>query len=212
MNRSGLLTLMQWLSPSFPVGSYAYSQGMEAAIARGLIPDAGATRAWIAAVLAEGSGFADTVLLCHAMAPDADLAALAELALALAPGRERHDETRDLGAAFTRIANSLTAANRPPLPYPVAVGAAAGGLGLETADVAPLFLASVAANLVQVAVRFIPLGQTEGQQVLADLHPLIERVAASALETGLDQIGNAALRADLASLWHETMDVRIYRT
>ena len=212
MNRSGLLSLMQWLSPSFPVGSYAYSQGMEAAVDRGLIPDAAATERWLAAVLTEGSGFADTVLMCHAMVPNADLAALSDLVLALAPGRERDQESRELGAAFTRIANSLTLQDRPALPYPVAVGAAAGTLGLTAAGVAPLFLASIAANMVQVAVRFIPLGQTEGQQVLANLHPLIERVAAAASETGLDQIGNAALRADLASLWHETMDVRIFRT
>lgn len=212
MNRSGLLSLMQWLSPSFPVGSYAYSHGMEAAVDRGLIPDAAATERWLAAVLAEGSGFADTVLMCHAMVPNADLAALSDLALALAPGRERDQESRELGAAFTRIANILTLQDRPALPYPVAVGAAAGTLGLTAAGVAPLFLASIAANMVQVAVRFIPLGQTEGQQVLANLHPLIERVAAAASKTGLDQIGNAALRADLASLWHETMDVRIFRT
>lgn len=212
MNHAGLLSLVQWLSPSFPVGSYAYSQGMEAAIDRGLIPDAAALQHWLAAVLAEGAGAADTVLMCHAMRPEADLAALSDLALALAPGRERYEESRELGAAFTRIANSLTRQDRPPLSYPVAVGAAAGGLGLAAADVAPLFLASIAANLVQVAVRFIPLGQTEGQQVLANLHPLIEQVATAAPETGLDQIGTAALRADLASLWHETMDVRIFRT
>lgn len=212
MNQAGLLSLVQWLSPSFPVGSYAYSQGMEAAIDRGLIPDAAALQHWLAAVLAEGAGAADTVLMCHAMRPEADLAALSDLALALAPGRERYEESRELGAAFTRIANSLTRQDRPPLSYPVAVGAAAGGLGLAAADVAPLFLASIAANLVQVAVRFIPLGQTEGQQVLANLHPLINRVAAAAPETGLDQIGTAALRADLTSLWHETMDVRIFRT
>ena len=212
MKRTGLLSLVQWLSPAFPVGSYAYSQGMEAAITKGLIPDAQALEQWLAAVLAQGSGFADTVLLCHAMVPGADLTGLSDHALALAPGRERHQESRDLGAAFARITNSLLRQDSPPLAYPVAVGAAAGGLGLAIADVAPLFLASIAANLVQVAVRFIPLGQTEGQQVLANLHPLIEQVAVAATETGLDQIGSAALRADLASLWHETMDVRIFRT
>lgn len=116
MNGSGLLALMQWLSPSFPVGSYAYSQGMEAAVDRGLIPDTAATERWLAALLAEGSGFADTVLMCHAMAPAADLAALSDLALALAPGRERYEESRDLGAAFTRIANSLLHHDRPAMP------------------------------------------------------------------------------------------------
>ena len=86
---------------------------MAAALDRGLIPGAGTTERWLAALRAQGSGFTDTVLMCHAMAPAADLAALSDLALA--PGRERYQESRDLGAAFTRIANSLLHQDRPAM-------------------------------------------------------------------------------------------------
>jgi urease accessory protein len=65
---------------------------------------------------------------------------------------------------------------------------------------------------VQAAVRFVPLGQTEGQAVLAALHPMILQVAAGAVQAGIDQIGSGAFRSDLAAMRHETMDVRIFRT
>ena len=212
MSTRNLLTLVQWLSPSFPTGAYAYGQGLEAAISAGDIGSAATCRDWLAAVLRHGSGLTDAVLVCHAMAPDADLGALADLADALAPGAERLRETREMGHAFARTVSALTGQTLPPLPYPVAVGVAARGLGLDRELVATLYLAAFAANLVQVAVRFVPLGQTEGQGILADLHPVIETTVRHAAELDLHDIGSATLRADLASLSHETMETRIFRT
>jgi urease accessory protein len=94
----------------------------------------------------------------------------------------------------------------------VAVGEAAAELDLPPAQVVALYLHGFAAALVSVGVRFVPLGQTEGQAVLAALHPLIEATAGWAVQAELQDLGSAALAADLASLAHETMAVRIYRT
>ena len=212
MTPPGLLALVQWLSPSFPTGAYAYGHGLEAAIVAGDISDAGSCHDWLAEVLRCGSGLSDAVLLCHAMTPGADLVALADLAEALAPGAERRRETREMGHAFARTVSALSDRPLPPLPYPVAVGTAARCLAVDPATVAGLYLAAFAANLVQVAVRFVPLGQTEGQAILARLHPLIGRVAARATGMVLEDIGTATLRADLASLAHETLETRIFRT
>lgn len=212
MSDAGLLTLVQFLSPSFPTGAYAYGHGLEAAIVAGDIADATSCGDWLAEVLRCGSGLSDAVLLCHAMAPDGDLSALADLAEALAPGAERFRETREMGNAFARTVSALSDVVVPPLPYPVAVGAAVRGLGIDRVTVAGLYLAAFAANLVQVAVRFVPLGQTEGQAIVARLHPLIGQVAARAAVLPLNDIGSATLRADLASLIHETMETRIFRT
>ena len=203
---------MQWLSPAFPVGGYAYSHGLEWAIHAGLIRDAASLSDWIGTVLAEGAGRTDAILLAHALRPETDIAALAALAAALPASRERWVETMEQGAALTRTTNALTALDHPAMAYPVALGAAARPLGLDRGRVLALYLHSFASNLVQVGVRFVPLGQTEGQAVLAALHLAILRLADEAALAALDDIGSGAFGSDLAVLQHETMDVRIFRT
>lgn len=209
--RPGLLTLMQWLSPAFPVGGFAYSHGLEWAIATGRIAGADGLRAWLQGVLAEGGGRVDSLLLCQALS-GGDPAPLAALAEALSSSRERHVETLEQGAAFVRATNALTGADWPPMPLPVAVGVAARGLGVTPEEAAALYLQAFAGNLIQGAVRFMPLGQSEGQAVLTALQPLILRLAAEAAGADLEDLGAGALASDLAAMQHETMDVRIFRT
>jgi urease accessory protein len=207
-----LLTLVQWLSPAFPVGGFAYSHGLEWAISEGQVTDAGTLQDWLADVLTHGSGRADAVLLSRAMDPGADLAPIAATARALAASKERWTETQDQGRAFTEAVNALTANDFAPAALPVAVGRAARALSLPVARVAALYLHAFASNLVSAAVRFVPLGQTDGQRVLSALHPTIERVAREAAATPLEAITSGVPGADLAAMHHETQDVRIFRT
>lgn len=203
--------LAAWLSPAYPVGSYAYSHGLEQAVAAGAVADAGALRAWVAGVLAQGSGRSDAVLLAAAHA-GRDPAELAELAAALAPSAERLMETTLLGAAFCRVTAAAWGLDLPPLPYPVAVGRAAGLLGLPLRLTATLYLQAFAASLVSAGVRLVPVGQTDGQRITAGLLGLAAAVADEALETPLDAIGGGALAADLAAMLHETQYSRLYRS
>ena len=212
MTNPALLSLVQWLSPAFPVGGYAYSHGLEYAISSGDVTSAEDLRAWIATVLAEGAGRTDAILLARALRPDADIGSLAELSLALPASRERLVETLDQGRALAGTIAALDGRQSTAMPYPVALGAAARGLDLPKEQVVALFLHAFASALVQAGVRFIPLGQTEGQMVLAALHPLIASGAAAAALAQLDDIGSGAFRSDLAAMHHETMDVRIFRT
>ena len=212
MTGPALLSVVQWLSPAFPVGSYAYSHGLEWAISAGDITSAEDLQRWIGTVLTEGAGRTDAILLAEALRPEADLAALSALAQALAASRERLVETLDQGRALGQTIAALTGQPLPEMPYPVALGAAARGLGMPAEPVVALYLHAFASALVQAAVRFVPLGQTEGQAVLAALHPVILQVAAEAAQAGIDQIGSGAFRSDLAAMRHETMDVRIFRT
>ena len=209
--RIELLSLVQWLSPAFPTGAFAASHGLEWEIAQGM-RSADQVAGWLADVLAFGAGWQDAVLLALALRPGADHDALAGVARALAGSAERLSETLDQGTAFARTVAGVTGRDLPAWPLPVAVGQAAAGLGLPVAEVVALYLHGFAGNLVTVAVRFVPLGQTEGQAVLAGLHPLIGELAARAVGAGLDDLASAAFRADLAAMRHETMDVRIYRT
>ena len=209
---AGLLALVQWLSPAFPTGAYAYSHGLEFEITAGRVASAAGLGDWLAQVLTYGAGWQDAILLAHALEAGADIAALAGLACALAPSAERLQETMEQGAAFARATSALTGRNLPPRPMPIAVGQAAQGLGLPKEQVIALYLHSFTANLVSAAVRFVPLGQTEGQAVLAGLHGLIQTIAAKAAIAPLDDITTSTLRADLAAMGHETMATRIFRT
>lgn len=209
--RTDLLTLVQWLSPAFPTGGFAYSHGMESAIGGGM-RSAGAVRVWIGDVLRFGAGQADAVLLSQALRSGADHAALDQVARALAGSRERLVETVEQGTAFARTVAAITGRDLAARALPVAVGEAAAGLALPVEDVVGVYLHGFAGNLVAVATRFVPLGQTEGQGVLAALHPVIADLAGWAATAGLEDIGTSAVRADLAAMRHETMDVRIFRT
>ena len=204
------LTLVQWLSPAFPTGAFAYSHGLEAEIAAGVVRDAASLEAWLGNVLRFGAGWQDAVLLCHALKDDAT--ALDDLARALQPSAERLRESAEQGAAFARAVAGMTGRALAPRLMPVAVGEAARALGLPAQTVAALYLQGFAGNLVIIAIRHVPLGQTEGQTVLARLLPTIEELATRAAEAGLDDIGGCALAGDLAALRHETMEVRIFRT
>lgn len=216
MSEAGLLALTQWLSPAFPLGSFAYSHGLEAAVAAGEVADAAAVERWAGDVLAHGAGWNDAVLLALALAPGADHAALADAARALAASRERLEETEAQGAALAATVSALTGRDLPAMPLPVALGLAAAPLGLPPDRVVALALQAFAGTLVLAAVRFVPLGQTEGQRILAALAPAILRLAARAVRAaaaeGLDALGGAAQGADRAAMRHETMDVRIFRT
>jgi len=177
-------------------------------------------------ILADGGGFCDAVFFVHAYraaerSDDITLAAVAELAAAFAPSKERHLETTAQGDAFlaaTRAAwpcaalDRLAAAWPGACAYPVAVAAASAGHGVALAPALGAFLHAVAANLISAGVRLIPLGQTDGQRVLAALEPVIAAAAARALATPLDEVGSAAFRADLASLRHETQYTRLFRS
>lgn len=209
---AGRLSLVQWLSPGFPTGAFASSHGMEVLIAEGALPDADAVAAWLAGVLDHGAGWQDAILLALALRDGADHAALADLARALAPSAERLAETADQGAALARTVSALTGRILAPAPLPVALGQAAAPLGLPAAEVIALYLQGFAGNLATIATRAVPLGQTQGQAVLAGLHPLIARLAARAAGASEDDLASGALAADLAAMRHETLDVRLFRT
>jgi urease accessory protein len=208
---AALLSLAQWLSPAFPVGGYTFSQGLEWAIATGEVTSAADLGRWLGDTLEHGAGRCDAILLGLALRDAAPLQDLADLAAALAPARERRMETEAQGTAFAAAMAALGRAV-PAVAYPLAVGVAARGLGLPAGQVAALWLQAWAGNLVQIAVRLVPLGQGEGQAVLAGLQPPILRIAAEAATAGPEALGSAAFMADLAAMHHETMEVRLCRT
>jgi urease accessory protein len=135
---------------------------------------------------------------------------VAELAEALSPSLERRRETMAQGEAFLK---AVAAWNPPPIlsaPYPVALGAAAGAAGLPLEPALTAWLHAFASNLVSVAVRAVPLGQSDALQVIAALEPVIVRTANRAAASTLDDLGTASIASDIASMRHETLDGRLF--
>ncbi len=217
---------MAWLSPAYPIGAFSYSSGIEWAVEAGDITDAATLERWLAVMIGEGGGFCDAVFFVHAfravaVGDDAMLRAVAELAAAFAPSKERHLETTAQGRAFldtTRAAWPTPALDRllavwdGAVALPVAVAVACAGHGVALAPALHAYLHAMTANLISAGVRLIPLGQTDGQRVLAALEPVAAATAERALVTALDEVGSASFRADLASMHHETQYTRLFRS
>ena len=205
-----LLTLTQWFGANFPVGSYAYSHGLEAMIAEGSVTDKGSFTNWLHDVVELGSGRQDAILLSLAYRGDAEQTA--ELALALASSRERQFESMQQGRAFGQTVANVWGGNAPIWPFCVTAGAAAQDHGLPLEQTLVFYLQGVVSNLCTIAARAIPIGQSDAQSVLRDMAPVIERIAHQAITATEDDLGSAAFAADIAAIEHETQTVRIFRT
>ncbi|MBX4938783.1 urease accessory protein UreF [Rhizobium binae] len=214
-----LLRLTAWLSPAFPVGSFAYSGGLERAVSDGFVCDAASLAAWIGTLIEHGSAWNDAVLLAESHRQQADPARLAEIAAlaeALAGSRERHQETMLLGDAFLAAAQAWPDDVFERLPskaaYPIAVGAVAGAHGIGLEKVIAVFLHAYASQAVSAGIRLGVAGQRDGVAVLAGLEEQIAATARQAAGSTLDDLGSAAIQADIASLRHETQATRLFRS
>jgi urease accessory protein len=206
-----LITLAQWLSPSFPIGAFSYSHGLETAVQTGVIRDADSLQAWLRDIVTHGAGRNDAILLAAAYRGD-DLGTLDALARALAPSSERLSEAAQQGAAFVRTVNDVWGLALPDMTLPIAVGAAAAAQGLPLEEAAQMFLHAFVSSLTSAAIRAVPLGQTDGQRVIAALGPLCRATVATALNQTTDDIGSACFAADIASMQHETQYSRMFQT
>ena len=218
---------LQWFSPAFPVGGYAYSHGIEKAIETGDIRDPATLAGWISDILSLGAGRSDAILLGEAWrrtgAADvetrlASLRELAEFGVALGLSSERRLETTQQGAAFYTLIRTawpqedLPAFGDEKLPYPVAVGVAGRVHGQPLLALTTGYLQAFAGNLIAAGLRLAVIGQSEAQVRMATLRPVIQAVAVEAENTGLDEIGGMAFRSDLMSIRHETQAARLFRS
>ncbi len=218
--------LLAWFSPAFPIGSFSFSHGLEWAVEAGDIHDRESLDGWLRAVLTMGSGWTDAVLFAEAHRAvcgggSRRLAAVAELAVALQPSRERRLEATMQGDAFVKAVetawpnNGLEALRKacpPPYALSVAAGAASAGAGFALGESLQAFLMGICQNLVSAAVRLAPIGQSDGLKVLAALEATVAATAMAAARTPLARAGGIALRSDIASMRHETQTTRLFRS
>jgi urease accessory protein len=230
---SALYRLLTFLSPAFPIGAFTYSHGLEKVIEEDGVTNAVELKDWLEEILRFGAGRSDAILLKEsyraAMSGETEkVQELRQLGLTLQPSRERHLETSAQGTAFcdavskswmplqdapaSNLFQKLVAADRDAWPYPVALGIVCAAHEIPEDAALTAFLHAFSANIISVAVRAVPLGQSNGQKVLAQLEPVISEIAGEASEAGLDDLGTSTFLADIASMAHETQYSRLFRS
>jgi len=220
---TALLQLMTWLSPSFPTGAFAYSHGLENAIQRELITCREDAEEYLLDLAHTGSQWNDLVLasLSWKAATQEDIAFLCqlnELALALCPGEERFLETSLQGDAFLKAAKPWGSEKFAPqfdnadVAYPIAVATIAAINCVPLIATLAVYQHSFCANLVSVMMRLVPLGQTDGMQLLADLEPHLAELSKKAVNSTMDDLGSATLHGDFLAIAHEHQHTRIFRS
>lgn len=214
---AALLRLMSWLSPVFPTGSFAYSGGLERAVADGLVSDAETLREWTSSALKHGSQWNDAILLAVAWRAAGDPEAheeLCELAEALCGSQTRLRETVSQGEAFLGAATAWLPAHvaaLPPKPVlPVAVGAIAAITGTPLDLTLNAYLHAFANAQLQAAIRLSVTGQKGTAALLAYLEPLILETAELAQRSSIDDLGGCAITAEIAAMNHSQLQPKLF--
>lgn len=230
-----LYRLLAFLSPTFPIGAFTYTHGLEQIIEDEGVADATSMETWLDDILEYGAGRSDGILLIHTLRAAANgnqtaVEELIDLGLALQPSKERHLETSAQGTAFigaikaawepesenaaAQILTTLTQSgqSRETWPYPVAVGLTAAAWRVSEDAILTGYLHAFAANLVSAAIRAVPLGQSDGQRILAKAQRRIASLVNRIREAELDDLGTATFLTDIASMAHETKYSRLFRS
>ncbi|MFP8778792.1 urease accessory protein UreF [Hydrogenophaga sp. RWCD_12] len=224
----GLLRTLWLASPALPVGGFSYSEGLEGAIDAGLVHNEHSAADWLADQLHLALARSDLAVVAQAIpawqANDLTrIAALNDWVLATRETQEFRLQTEQMGRSLLVWAQSLGAlgdgvyeqllsAHLQPPTYPVAMACAAAAAGADLHDSLSGFAFGWAENMVQAAIKSVPLGQSAGQRILARL--VREIPAAVDHAVSLDDDHRQAFTPMLAilSARHETQYSRLFRS
>ena len=230
---AALLQLIWLASPALPVGGFAYSEGLEAAVESARIRDEATAADWLADQLHLCLSRADLPVVAEAITAwrAGDLARIARLdawVLASRESAELRRQTEQMGRSLlewlrtvrpelvegpaARWASTGSARTEVGLTYPVAFALAAAASGAPVRDCLLSFAFGWAENMMQAAIKSVPLGQGAGQRILlrlaADIPAAVDRAAALGDE---DRQAFAPMLAILSAR-HETQYSRLFRS
>ena len=193
-----LLQLMWLASPALPVGGFSYSEVLEAAVESGLVRSEAQARDWLLDQLHLGLARSEIAVVAKAFKAwqRNDLHSIVELNAWVTTTRESSElrqQTEQMGRSMVewlknrasdadaaRVAQLKSLAPAPT--WPVAFALAAAQTGAPLREVLLAFAFGWAENMVQAALKSVPLGQSAGQRILAalasDIPAAVERAAA----------------------------------
>lgn len=221
-----LLTLTWLASPALPVGGFSYSEGLEAAVEAGRVHGEAGTRAWLLDQLQLNLLPSDLAVLAKAFAAwrRDDAATAAELNAWVCSARESAElrqQTQQTGRSLVEWLKNRTpddprlavlAALAPAPTWPVAFALAAAQSGATAREAGLSFAFGWAENMVQAALKAVPLGQSAGQRVLAALVDAIPAAVDEALRLGDRERQAYVPMLAILSAQHEAQYSRLFRS
>jgi urease accessory protein len=229
-----LLRLMWLASPALPVGGFGYSEGLEAAVDAGRVADEAQAADWLADQLELVLARAELPVLAAALlawtpAGDAGGGEDATLPALLNDWVRTTRETAELRLQSEQMGRSLAewlrqgehagdpriatlGAMAPAPTWPVAFGLAAALAGAAPREALLAFGFSWAENMVQAAIKAVPLGQTAAQRILARLVDALPAAVDGALRRPRDDWQAFAPGLAILSARHETQYSRLFRS
>ena len=217
-----LLQLIWLASPALPIGGFSYSEGMEAAVDASLVKDEETAADWLLGQLHLTLARADLAVLAQAIPAwqSRDLERIAALDAWVLQTRETSEfrqQTEQMGRSLVEWLKSV----RPELveglahthlTYPLAFALAASATGASTRDCLLAFAFGWAENMVQAALKSVPLGQSAGQRVLGRLSRDIPDAVDVALALHDEDRQAFSPMLAILSARHETQYSRLFRS
>ena len=211
MNKSKdpLQILQIWFSSSFPIGSYAYSHGIEALIDEKKITNKNEVKEYLNALLNYGTLRNDYIFIKSLY----NGYEINELILASASSKERKIEMIDIGNSFRKILNDSWNFELPNnTSYIYCLAKAGIHFNICFDDLIKFYLQSFISNLINACVKHIPMSQKDGQTLNVYFIEIIQKFLSHSKELTLNDIGTTFFIGDIYSIKHENLKTRIYLT
>ena len=201
--------LQVWFSSSFPIGSYAYSHGLEALIDDKKIKNKDDVKEFLDALLFYGTLRNDYIFMKSIYKGEE----INELILASASSRERKIEMIDMGKSFRKIMEDSWKLYLPENTSFIYCLAKAGlHFNIKFDDLIKFYLQSFISNLINVCVKHIPMSQKDGQTLNVIYINQIQEFLSHSDKLTLKDIGTTFFIGDIFAIKHEYLDSRIYLT
>lgn len=213
-----ILPLMWLASPALPVGGFSYSEGLEAAVDAARVDSEETAADWLAQQLHLALARADLVVVKRVLARAADMEAMNAWMLQTRETSELRQQTVQMGRSLVEWLKVVRPGSVTPalarkdrdICYPVAWAACASTFDIDLRDALAAFAFGWAENMVQAAVRVVPLGQSAGQRILSRLAGEIAAVVDEALHRDEPQAFTPMLA--ILSSRHEHQYSRLFRS